>query len=219
MGASARALDEDVDVRLMLDHVVLAVPDLDEASVALERRLGLRASRGGRHPSLGTENALVPVGGAYVELVAVADAAAAAGTAFGRSALAARSSGARFAGWVARAESPAEGAVRMSRTTPDGRTITWRLAHAERLGDGGVLPPVITWDDAGTAPPFADPVHPIGRVRLDAVEIGDPGGELDALDAIAGVRVERAEPAGVRAVTVLVGRRGLVIAPPVFAPA
>src|SRR4051795_2966475 len=76
--------------------------------------------------------------GAYVELIAVADAAAAARTAFGRSALAARSGGARFAGWVARAESPARGAVGMSRTTPDGRTISWRLAHAERLGDGGV---------------------------------------------------------------------------------
>lgn len=215
-------MGEDVEVGLMLDHVVLAVPDLQRASVALERRLGLRASRGGRHPSLGTENALVPVGGAYVELVAVADAAVAARTAFGRSALAARSGGARFAGWVARAETPARGAVGMSRTTPDGRTITWRLAHAERLGDGGVLPPIITWDDASTAPPFADPVHPVGRVTLDAVEIGDPEGELDGLDAleaIAGVRVERAEPAGVRAVTVLVGGRRLVIAPPVFAAA
>lgn len=201
----------------MLDHVVLAVPDLDEASVALERRLGLRASRGGRHPSLGTENALVPVGGAYVELVAVADAAAAARTAFGRSALAAREGGARFAGWVARAESPAPGAVAMARTTPDGRAITWRLAHAERLGDGGVLPPVITWDDAGTAPPFAEPLHPVGRVALDAVDIGDPRGELDVLGPIAGLRVERTPPAGVRAVTVLVGGRRLVIAPPVFA--
>src|SRR3712207_8062190 len=70
-GGGARA--QDGRMRLALDHVILAVPDLDQAADRLERVLGLRATRGGRHPDLGTENALVPMGGAYLELVAVTD--------------------------------------------------------------------------------------------------------------------------------------------------
>jgi hypothetical protein len=58
-------------VELALDHVIVAVPEL-AAAEALERR-GLRAVPGGRHLTLGTENVLVPLGGAYVEVVAVAD--------------------------------------------------------------------------------------------------------------------------------------------------
>src|SRR5690349_22840142 len=152
-------------MRLALDHVIMAVPDLDQATDALERVLGLRATRGGRHPSLGTENAVVPLGGAYLELVAVTDEQSAAGSAFGRSALAARTDGARFTGWVARTDDldAAGPIVALSRETPDGGRITWRMAELDRLGDGGVLPPLLTWDDESVAPPFADPDHPVGH--------------------------------------------------------
>src|SRR5215203_1573100 len=115
---------------LAVDHVILAVPELGAAAAALERVLGLRATPGGRHPALGTENALVPIGGAYLELVAVADERTAATTAFGRSALAARTDGPHFTGWVARTNDLDAAAqewnsplVHMARETPDGRTI------------------------------------------------------------------------------------------------
>jgi catechol 2,3-dioxygenase-like lactoylglutathione lyase family enzyme len=200
-------------MRLALDHVILAVPDLDAAADGLERVLGLRATRGGRHPSLGTENALVPLGGAYLELVAVVDEEAARSTAFGRSALAARTEGAHFTGWVARADKLEGDAVALSRQTPDGGTITWRMAELERLGDGGVLPPLLTWDDESTAPPFANPDHPAGHVVLDSVEIGDPGDELSALPAVSRLRIEHSEPRGVRCVHLLANHRELSITP------
>jgi catechol 2,3-dioxygenase-like lactoylglutathione lyase family enzyme len=211
---------QDVRMVLALDHVILAVPDLDEAGEALERVLGLRATRGGRHPTLGTENSLVPLGGAYLELVAVADEGAAANSAFGRSALAARTDGPRFTGWVARTDdldAAAEGAqvVALSRETPDGGRITWRMAALERLGDEGVLPPLLSWDDEAAAPPFADPDHPAGHVTLDSVEIGDPDGELDALPAVARLRIERSEPRGVRCIRVLADGRELIVTPAV----
>jgi catechol 2,3-dioxygenase-like lactoylglutathione lyase family enzyme len=206
---------------LALDHVILAVPDLERAADALERVLGLRATRGGRHPTLGTENSVVPLGGAYLELVAVADEEAATGSAFGRSALAARTEGPRFTGWVARTddlEAAADGApvVALSRETPDGGRITWRMAALERLGDEGVLPPLLSWDDEASAPPFADRDHPVGRVTLDAVEIGDPDGELAVLPAVARLRIEPDEPRGVRCIHVLANGRELLITPTVL---
>jgi catechol 2,3-dioxygenase-like lactoylglutathione lyase family enzyme len=205
-------------MRLALDHVIIAVPDLDLAADRLERVLGLRATRGGKHPTLGTENALVPIGGAYLELVAVADEQAATSTAFGRSALAARTEGPHFTGWVARANEleGAESVVDLSRETPDGGTISWRMAEVERLGDGGVLPPVLQWDDESTAPPFADPDHPVGHVVLDSVEIGDPQGELAALPAVARLRIEGSEPRGVRCIHLLANGRELLITPTVL---
>jgi catechol 2,3-dioxygenase-like lactoylglutathione lyase family enzyme len=204
-------------MRLALDHVILAVPDLGAAADALERVLGLRATPGGRHPTLGTRNAVVPVGGAYLELVAVADEQAAATTAFGRSALAARTEGPHFTGWVARADTLDEAGpvVALSRETPDGTTLTWRMAAVERLGDGGVLPPLLSWDDEKAAPPFADADHPVGKVLLDGVEIGDPDGELEALPAVARLHVQRDEPRGVRCVRLLAGGRELIVTPAV----
>jgi hypothetical protein len=48
----------------------------------------------------------------------------------------------------------------MSRETPDGGQITWRIAAVERLGDGDVLPPVIRWDDESVARPSRAPTTP-----------------------------------------------------------
>ena len=199
--------------------MIFAVPDLDAAAAALERELGLRARPGGRHPGLGTQNALVPVGGAYLELVAAADAETAAATAFGCSALAARREGPRFSGWVARTDDlDAFGlVVAMSRETPDGRTITWRMADLERLGDGGVRPALLSWDDDSVAPPFAAADHPVGTVQLRGVEVGDPDGELAALPAVPRLLIESDEPRGVRLVRLVSGGRELVVTPAVLA--
>src|SRR5918994_6149300 len=76
-------------VALELDHVLIAVVDLAEAARAIEARHGLASLEGGRHPSWGTANRIVPLGGAYLELVAIVDEAEAARSPFG--------------GWVAQA--------------------------------------------------------------------------------------------------------------------
>src|SRR3954454_3381169 len=89
------------------------------------------------------------------------------------------------------------------------------MAALERLGDGGVLPPLLSWDDEATAPSFADPDHPAGHVTLDGVEIGDPDGELAALPAVARLRIEPDEPRGVRCIRLLADGRELLVTPTV----
>ncbi len=58
------------------DHAVIGIPDL-ESGMATFRRLGFEVSEGGRHPSLGTRNAIVRFGLDYLELLTVEDPATA----------------------------------------------------------------------------------------------------------------------------------------------
>jgi hypothetical protein len=69
---------------MQIDHVIWATADLDDAAERLERSHGLRAEGGGRHDGMGTHNRIVPLGSGYLELLAVADAEEAAGSALGR---------------------------------------------------------------------------------------------------------------------------------------
>jgi hypothetical protein len=89
------------------------------------------------------------------------------------------------------------------------------MAALERLGDEGVLPPLLSWDDDAGAPSFADADHPVGHVTLDSVEIGDPDDELAVLPAVARLRIEHSEPRGVRCVRVLADGRELIVTPAV----
>jgi hypothetical protein len=58
---------------MRLDHLLLTVRDLDAAARDFRERLGMNAQLGGAHPGVGTHNALVHFGTAYLELIAVAD--------------------------------------------------------------------------------------------------------------------------------------------------
>ena len=58
---------------MRLDHVIYATADLDEAAARVESELGLSVMPGGRHEGHGTHNRIVPLGGGYLELMAVAD--------------------------------------------------------------------------------------------------------------------------------------------------
>ena len=69
---------------MRIDHVIYAARDLDEAAARIERELGLLSLPGGRHEGLGTCNRIVPLGGGYLELLAVADEQEAATSDFGR---------------------------------------------------------------------------------------------------------------------------------------
>jgi hypothetical protein len=69
---------------MQIDHVIWATADLDAAAERLERSHGLHARGGGRHDGMGTHNRIVPLGSGYLELLAVADAEEAAGSALGR---------------------------------------------------------------------------------------------------------------------------------------
>lgn len=58
---------------MRIDHVIYAARDLDATAARLEAEHGLVAAGGGRHDGIGTHNRVMPVGGGYLEVLAVAD--------------------------------------------------------------------------------------------------------------------------------------------------
>jgi len=90
---------------MRIDHVIYATQDLDAAARRLETDHGLVPAGGGRHVGIGTENRIVPLGGGYLELIALADPAEAERSALG-AALAARirERGEGLMGWVVAVE-------------------------------------------------------------------------------------------------------------------
>jgi catechol 2,3-dioxygenase-like lactoylglutathione lyase family enzyme len=53
-----------------IDHILIAVQNLEESSLQYEKILGLKPTWRGKHPSLGTENILFPLENLYLELIA-----------------------------------------------------------------------------------------------------------------------------------------------------
>ena len=145
-----------------LDHVLFAVPDLDEAATLLERRYGLASVEGGRHPGWGTANRIVPLAGTYIELIAVVDVAEAAVAPFGHWITAALPG--RPLGWAVRTDDLDAVATRLgltvhpgSRVTPDGAELRWRGAGIEAAAEDPSLPFFIEWDPATTHPGASGP--------------------------------------------------------------
>lgn len=60
---------------MRIDHVILATADLEAGARRLERELGLTATGGETHDRIGTHNLTFGLGGAYLELIAIADRA------------------------------------------------------------------------------------------------------------------------------------------------
>ena len=58
---------------MRLDHIIWGVGDLDAAQARVERELGLPVEPGGSHEEQGTHNRIVPLRGAYLELLAIRD--------------------------------------------------------------------------------------------------------------------------------------------------
>lgn len=187
--------------RLALDHVLIAVTDLDEAGRAIEAGWGVEAVAGGRHPGFGTANRIVPLGGAYLELVAVADPVEAAASVFGR--WVAGAAAGRPMGWAVRTDDIDGVARRLgltvepgSRAAPDGTRLAWRTAGLERAAAEPLLPFFIQWG-AGTP-------HPGGGTQAPGIERLVLTGARDRLEEWLGGLPEDVEvrpgPAAVSAV-------------------
>jgi hypothetical protein len=58
---------------MRIDHVIYVTGDLDETAVRVQSDLNLTVLEGGRHEGHGTHNRIVPLGGGYLELMAIAD--------------------------------------------------------------------------------------------------------------------------------------------------
>jgi Glyoxalase-like domain len=133
-----------------LDHVLVAVDDLEIAAREVEQRYGLASVEGGRHQGLGTANRIVPLGETYLELVAVVDRAEAAASGFGSWVGGAERP--RLLGWCLRTDDLGAVAGRLgltiadgSRASPDGTVLRWRMAGLERSAEESSLPFFIEW--------------------------------------------------------------------------
>lgn len=146
----------------MLDHLVFAVPDLVAGIDEVQAALGATLSPGGGNERWGTRNALLGLGPSrYLEVVGPDPDAPGHATArpFGIDDL----EGPRLATWcvappdldaalesVRRVGYDPGPPIEMTRRTPGGTFLTWRLAMAPAaLPAGGVLPFLIDW---GTTP-------------------------------------------------------------------
>lgn len=143
----------------MLDHLVYAAPDLDALVADFTDRTGVAPVLGGRHVGRGTRNHLVGLGGAaYLELIGPDDPAATPlPGVFGIDRLGAP----RLAAWVVR-PADLDAAVRrsrdggydpgdiapLSRRTPDGHLLEWRLTPNRGDRFDGLAPALIDWQDA-----------------------------------------------------------------------
>jgi len=205
---------------LGLDHVVYAVPDLDEAAVRFREEFGLDSTEGGRHERWGTANRIVPLGDQYLELVAAVDEPTAAETAFGRGVLE-RASG--EGGWftIAAVRDDLDAvASRLglevgsgSRTRPDGRTVRWRMAGLDDPRREPWMPFFLAWD-------ITDELYP-GRaraghaVRATGIAWVEAGGDAERLRTWLGdnelpIRVTDGEP-GIHRVAISTADDELVI--------
>src|SRR5215216_4908360 len=126
-------------VAVELDHVLIAVADLAAAAEEIEARHRLASIDGGRHPGWGTANRIVPLGEAYLELIAVVDESDAAHSPFGRWVAGAQRKPAQPLGWAVRTRQLDDVARRLgltvdagSRAGRDGRLVRWRLAGIEQ---------------------------------------------------------------------------------------
>ena len=175
-----------------IDHVVLAVRDLDASAERLWEAHGLRFTSGGRHPSWGTANMIAPLGEDYLELLAVVDEAVGRGTVLGRALLELSMEGDRWFSVCLADEDIEATAARLgltvepgSRTRPDGIEVRWRGAGIEERGDDLWLPFFISWDVPAALHPGSDPWPGAApaehRVPVEGIAWAEVGGDASTL--------------------------------------
>ncbi|MGH2595239.1 MAG: VOC family protein [Actinomycetota bacterium] len=167
-----------------IDHVVLAVGDLDDAAERLLEEHGLASVAGGRHFAWGTGNRIVPFGDDYIELLAVVDPDAAAESAVGRAVERISRDGDRwFAVCVADDDLDATAArlsldvVTGERERPDGSLVRWRSAGFEDDPErASRLPFFIEWDGPTELHPGRTSIeHRVSATGIAWIEMGDDG--------------------------------------------
>lgn len=174
-------------VALELDHILIAVADLAATAQEIEVRHGLASIEGGRHPGWGTANRIVPLGEAYLELVAIVDEAEAAQSPFGRWVAAAHPTLPRPLGWAVRTHKLDDFARRLdltvaagSRAGRSGQLVRWRLAGIERATAEPSLPFFIEWGHGTPLPGRATATHRAGAVQIAKLRLD---GDADRLAA------------------------------------
>ena len=177
----------------LIDHLILFTPDLERGCDTVEHRLGTRPVPGGRHPNLGTHNALLGLGPAcYLEVMAP-DPHAERPLDLGRLGMGDLETP-RLGTWVLRAENideTAQHAVSAGvglgpisaghRDNPDGSSVMWRVTEPFVFPFGGVVPFLIAW---GETPHPGSRLPAVGELHGLAVEHPDEAGVRRAFNAL-----------------------------------
>ena len=179
-----------------IDHILIGVSDLEEGIRAFEQATGVAAVRGGRHPSRGTENALVSLGGGtYIELIASQHDAQPNEMVTSLRALRAPA----LVGWAVHVVDAKDAAGRLeragftpskpqpgSRVTPQGATLEWSTFGVEKPQIAGA-PFFIQWGANTTHPSLTSP----GGCSLASFQLRDPAGnDLSRLLKALGVKAD-----------------------------
>jgi hypothetical protein len=140
-----------------IDHVLWVADDLDATADRLAAEHGLPSGGGGRHVGIGTHNRVFPLGGGYLEVIAIANHDEAAASAIG-SAVAAAPDG--LFGW----------AVAVDDVPAEAQRLGLEVTSIERGG--------LTARLTGVAQAMAEPWLPFFIQRDPG--IADPGASGDA---------------------------------------
>lgn len=182
---------EELTAELAIDHVLIAVADLDTAVAEFEAQHGVRASGGGRHPDHGTANRIVLLRDCYLELLAVQSPSKLSTSWLAGAAHLGVITGQPLVSWSIRTSDltalrpilevrfPGLPDIeRGSRVGANGETLSWRIQHLVDepvpVTQRSALPFVIEWSGArpGSEPA---PAHPSGVDRIEKVVIGGRG--------------------------------------------
>ncbi|HEV8024374.1 MAG TPA: VOC family protein [Candidatus Nanopelagicales bacterium] len=150
---------------MRLDHLSYACTTSEIADVVqrIGSDLGGTFIDGGRHPSFGTRNFILPLaGGAYVEVVSALDHPAALKAPFGQAVHRRAEDGGGWLSWVLAVDdiAPIEQrlgreAARGRRIRPDGVELCWKQIGILDTMDTPHVPFFVTWDCADTEHPSA----------------------------------------------------------------
>jgi hypothetical protein len=163
-----------------IDHVVLAVRDLDVSAERLWDVHGLRFVAGGRHPRWGTANMIAPLGNNYVELLGVVDEDVGSKTMLGKKLMELSADGDHWFSVCLTDDDIDATAARLglpvqpgARTRPDGMEVWWRSAGIEDRGDDLWLPFFISWNVPPELHPGAAPAeHGVDAEGIAWAEVG-----------------------------------------------
>jgi Glyoxalase-like domain len=201
-----------------LDHLVYAVPDLDAAARAFIAATGVAPAEGGRHLGRGTRNVLVGFGEtSYLEIIGPdpdnptePDVTMPFGLATLRHPLlltwAVHPADLERAAGASAAAGADHGEIwPLSRRTPAGELLKWRLASAYPAPLEGITPFLIDW---GATP---HPASALPRLRLRGLRATHP--DPDAVTAVLNaLDIQLAVEKGAPALTALLATpRGPVI--------
>lgn len=163
-----------------LDHIIIGVNDLEQATSIFSQKLGLAVSGGGIHPSGGTANRIIVIGDTYLELISVRTPAEAQ-----RSMLERLAKGDGYLNFVLSSNDIEADTAAMARRgvavigpkasqlrAPDGHTRGWSRTDVERPDLTQRYPFIIQHDSAGEERRFRlagwskPPEHPLGAVKV-----------------------------------------------------